>query len=56
MAVVPRKNKGKVVYRVAVLYRGKQYWEPAGNDRREAERLAHALYRPRAAKAPEPAN
>lgn len=39
MAVVPRKSKGKIVYRVAVLHQGKQYWEPAGNDRREADRL-----------------
>jgi integrase len=39
MAVVPRKIKGAIVYRVAVRYKDKQYWEPAGNDRREAERL-----------------
>jgi integrase len=39
MAVVPRKNKGKIVYRVAVFYQDKQYWEAAGSDRREAERL-----------------
>jgi integrase len=39
MAVVPRKNKGKVVYRIAVFFQDKQYWEAAGTDRREAERL-----------------
>lgn len=39
MAVVPRKTKGELTYRVAVVYKGKQYWEPAGTNRREAERL-----------------
>lgn len=32
-------GRGKRVYRVAVLHQGKQYWEAAGSDRREAERL-----------------
>ncbi len=39
MAVVPRKTKDGVVYRVAILHNGKQYWEAAGSDRREADRL-----------------
>src|SRR5260221_1325044 len=39
MAVVPRKTKDGTVYRVAILHKGKQYWEAAGSDRREADRL-----------------
>ena len=39
MAVVPRKIKNKLVFRVAIRWKGKQYWETAGTDRREAERL-----------------
>jgi integrase len=39
MAVVPRKTKDGTVYRVAILFKGKQYWEAGGSDRREADRL-----------------
>jgi integrase len=40
MALVPRKRKGDVVhYQIAVWWKGKRYWEPAGADKREARRL-----------------
>ena len=39
MAVVPRKLKDKTVYRVAIKWQGRLYWEDAGSDSREARRL-----------------
>lgn len=40
MALAPRKlANGKVTYRVAIKWRGIRYYEHAGTDKREAERL-----------------
>ena len=39
MAVVPRKQKGKTTYRVAVYVKGKMQFEPALTDKHEAKRL-----------------
>src|SRR5262245_61964757 len=39
MAVVSRKRKNKTIFEVATWWKGQQYWELAGTDRREAHRL-----------------
>ncbi|MFZ5894696.1 MAG: tyrosine-type recombinase/integrase [Myxococcota bacterium] len=39
MALVARKRKNKTVYHIAVWWKGEQYWEAAGSDKREARRL-----------------
>jgi integrase len=39
MAVVPRPRKLGTIFYVATHWHGKVYWEPAGKERREADRL-----------------
>ena len=39
MAVAPRETKKGTVFRVATKWKGKLYFESAGSDRREAQRL-----------------
>ena len=40
MAVVPRQRRNGVVFFVATHFKGRCYWERAGTDRREADRLS----------------